>query len=316
MRQCPSTHTLHPLIWLARRHTSSTRFASRPAPPTAAPKACSASIAPGTTYAGCSMRGSMAFSFSVVSHRPTVGRHPYDDAERKDVTVTDDTLNESFEASRPRLHAIAARMLGSDAEADDAVQETWLRASRAGTDDVDNIDGWLTTITSRVCLDVLRSRTRAAARAMPADAAVTVPSPEEDAVLADAIGPALLVVLDTLTPPERLAFVLHDLFAVPFDEMAAILQRSPAAARQLASRARRRVQGADREADPERERPIVDAFLAASRVGDFAALVALLDPDAVYRADEAAAAFDGVPVLVGAGAVAQAFMGRATTAVS
>src|SRR4051794_19819632 len=253
-----------------------------------------------------------------VSHRPTIGRHSYDDAERKDVTVTDDTLNESFEASRPRLHAIAARMLGSSAEADDAVQEAWLRASRAGTDDVDNIDGWLTTITSRVCLDVLKSRTRAAARALRTDVAVTptVPSPEDDAVLADAIGPALLVVLDALTPPERLAFVLHDLFAVPFEEVAAILQRSPAAARQLASRGRRRVQGADREADPERERPIVDAFLAASRVGDFAALVALLDPDAVYRADEAAAAFDGVPVLVGAGAVAQAFMGRATTAVS
>src|SRR4051812_32433259 len=231
--------------------------------------------------------------------------------------MTNDTLAERFEASRPRLHAIAARMLSSRADADDAVQEAWLRASRAGTDDVDNIEGWLTTITARVCLPVLRSRTRAAARAVPGDAPdVMVPSPEEDAVLADAIGPALLVVLDALTPPERLAFVLHDLFAVPFEEVAAILQRSPAAARQLASRARRRVQGADREADPERERPIVDAFLAASRVGDFAALVALLDPDAVYRADEAAAAFDGVPVLVGAGAVAQAFMGRATTAVS
>ena len=205
--------------------------------------------------------------------------------------MTEETLTERFEASRPRLHAIATRMLGSSAEADDAVQETWLRASRAGTDDVDNVEGWLTTITSRVCLDVLRSRTRAAARAVATDdAAVTVPSPEEDAVLADAIGPALLVVLDTLTPPERLAFVLHDLFAVPFDEVAAILQRSPAAARQLASRARRRVQGADVDADPERERPVVDAFLAAARTGDFAALVDLLDPDAVFRSDDAAVA--------------------------
>jgi RNA polymerase sigma-70 factor (ECF subfamily) len=208
-------------------------------------------------------------------------------------------------------------MLGSSSEADDAVQETWLRASRAGTDDVDNVEGWLTTITSRVCLDVLRSRTRAAARAVPADAsAVTVPSPEDDAVLADAIGPALLVVLDTLTPAERLAFVLHDLFAVSFDEVAAVLQRSPAAARQLASRARRRVQGADVDANPERERPVVDAFLAAARTGDFAALVDVLDPDAVFRCDETAVAEGGVPMLVGAGPVAEAFKGRAQAATS
>ena len=232
--------------------------------------------------------------------------------------MTDETLAERFEASRPRLHAIAARMLSSSVEADDAVQAAWLRASRAGTDDVDNIEGWLTTITSRVCLDVLRARTRAAARAEPADAfALTVPSPEEDAVLADAIGPALVVVLDTLTAAERLAFVLHDLFTVPFDEVAAILQRSPAAARQLASRARRRVQGVDIDNDPERERPVVDAFLAAARTGDFAALVDLLDPDAVFRSDETAAAKGGgVPVLVGAGAVAEAFKGRAQAAES
>ena len=231
--------------------------------------------------------------------------------------MTDDVLAERFEASRPRLLAIATRMLGSSPEADDAVQEAWLRASRAGTDGVDNIEGWLTTITSRICLDLLRSRTRAAARAEAADVApVAVPSPEDDAVLADALGPALLVVLDTLTPPERLAFVLHDLFAVPFDEVAAILQRSQSAARQLASRARRRVQGADVDADPERERPVVDAFLAAARTGDFAALVDLLDPDAVFRSDEAAAAKGGEPVLVGAGAVAEAFKGRAQAAVS
>ena len=231
--------------------------------------------------------------------------------------MTDETLTERFEASRHRLHAIAARMLGSDAEADDAVQEVWLRASRAGTEGVDNVEGWLTTITSRVCLDVLRSRTRAAARAASAAAVpATVPSPEDDAVLADAIGPALLVVLDALAPAERLAFVLHDLFAVPFDEVAAILQRSPAAVRQLASRARRRVQGADVDADPERERPVVDAFLAAARSGDFAALVDLLDPDAVFRADDAAVANGGEPLLVGAGAVAAAFQGRAQAATS
>jgi RNA polymerase sigma-70 factor (ECF subfamily) len=231
------------------------------------------------------------------------------------VTVTDETLTERFEASRPRLHAIAVRMLGSSAEADDAVQDAWLRASRAGADDVDNVDGWLTTITSHVCLDVLRSRARSAARAVAPDAGdAAVPSPEEDAILADAIGPALLVVLDTLAPAERLAFVLHDLFAVPFEDVAAILQRSPAAARQLASRARRRVQGADTHADPQREQPVVDAFLAAARTGDFAALVDVLDPDAVFRCDEAAAAIGGDTGAVGATAVAEAFMGRAQAA--
>jgi RNA polymerase sigma-70 factor (ECF subfamily) len=234
------------------------------------------------------------------------------------VTVTEETLTEQFEANRRRLHAIATRLLGSSSEADDAVQETWLRASRAGTDDVDNFEGWLTTIASRVCLDVLRSRTRAAARALSTDTMpATAPSPEEDAILADAIGPALLVVLDALTPPERLAFVLHDLFAVPFEEVAGVLQRSPAAARQLASRARRRVQGADVDADPDRERPVVDAFLAAARTGDFAALVDLLDPEAVFRSDDAAVAIGGgTPVLVGAGAVAEAFKGRAQAAES
>ncbi|HEX3540410.1 MAG TPA: sigma-70 family RNA polymerase sigma factor [Acidimicrobiales bacterium] len=232
--------------------------------------------------------------------------------------MTGETLTERFEASRPRLHAIAARLLGSTAEADDAVQEAWLRASRAGTDHVDNLEGWLTTITSHVCLDALRSRTRAAARAVPTDApALTAPSPEDDAVLADAIGPALLVVLDRLTPAERLAFVLHDLFAVPFDEVAAILQRSPAAVRQLASRARHRVQGGGGDADPERQRPVVDAFLAASRTGDFAALVEVLDPDVVFRSDETAVALGGDPArLVGARAVAEAFMGRAQAAES
>lgn len=231
--------------------------------------------------------------------------------------MIDETLTERFEASRDRLHAIAVRMLGSSADADDALQEAWLRATRAGAEGVDNIDGWLTTITSRVCLDVLRSRTRVAARVEATAATdVLVPSHEDDAVLADAIGPALLVVLDALAPAERLAFVLHDLFAVPFEEVATILQRSPAAARQLASRARRRVQRADVDADPERERPVVDAFLAASRTGDFAALVDLLDPDVVFRSDPAAAALGGAPVVVGASAVAEAFVGRAQTAAS
>jgi RNA polymerase sigma factor (sigma-70 family) len=229
--------------------------------------------------------------------------------------MTNETLAERFEASRGRLHAIAVRLLGSTAEADDAVQEAWLRASRAGTEGVDNVEGWLTTIVSRICLDLLRSRTRAAARAeAAAEVALPAPSPEDDAALADAIGPALLVVLDALTPAERLAFVLHDLFAVPFDEVAAILRRSPAAARQLASRARRRVQTADLDADPARERPVVEAFLAAARSGDFAALVELLDPDAVYRADEAAVAGGAPPLLVGAGAVAEAFVGKAQAA--
>ncbi|MFO7280511.1 MAG: sigma-70 family RNA polymerase sigma factor [Thermoanaerobacterales bacterium] len=229
--------------------------------------------------------------------------------------MTNETLAERFEASRSRLHAIAVRLLGSTAEADDAVQEAWLRASRAGTEGVDNVEGWLTTIVSRICLDLLRSRTRAAARAeAAAEVAVPAPSPEDDAALADAIGPALLVVLDALTPAERLAFVLHDLFAVPFDEVAAILRRSPAAARQLASRARRRVQSADLDADPVRERPVVEAFLAAARSGDFAALVELLDPEAVYRADEAAVAGGAPPLLVGAGAVAEAFVGKAQAA--
>lgn len=229
--------------------------------------------------------------------------------------MTNETLAERFEASRGRLHAIAVRLLGSTAEADDAVQEAWLRASRAGTEGVDNVEGWLTTIVSRICLDLLRSRTRAAARAeAAAEVAVPAPSPEDDAALADAIGPALLVVLDALTPAERLAFVLHDLFAVPFDEVAAILRRSPAAARQLASRARRRVQSADLDADPVRERPVVEAFLAAARSGDFAALVELLDPEAVYRADEAAVAGGAPPLLVGAGAVAEAFVGKAQAA--
>lgn len=237
-------------------------------------------------------------------------------------------LAEQFEANRTHLRAVAYRMLGSPSEADDAVQEAWLRLSRADTSGVENLGGWLTTVVARVCLDLLRSRT--SRREEPLGAHLPDPivsradggDPEHEALLADAVGPALLVVLDMLTPAERLAFVLHDLFAVPFDEIAPIVGRSPAAARQLASRARRRVQGATTilDADRARQRAVVDAFLAASRGGDFAALLALLDPDVVLRADRAAvatgAAREGAgapklaPEVCGAPAVAETFAGR------
>ncbi|MET9553509.1 sigma-70 family RNA polymerase sigma factor [Streptomyces sp. NPDC006645] len=202
-------------------------------------------------------------------------------------------LLERFEEDRPRLRAVAYRMLGSASEADDAVQETWLRLDRADTGGVENLRGWLTTVVARVCLNMLR--TRASRREDPLDTgahgeAGARVDPEEEAVLADSVGLALLVVLDTLAPAERLAFVLHDMFAVPFDEIAPMLERSPAAARQLASRARRRVKGASPvpEADLTRRRQVVEAFLAASRGGDFEALVALLDSDVILRADRAA----------------------------
>lgn len=204
------------------------------------------------------------------------------------------SLLERFEEDRTRLRAVAYRMLGSASEADDAVQETWLRLDRADTGDVENLRGWLTTVVARVCLNMLR--TRASRREDPLDTGVHGDrggdrvDPEEEAVLADSVGLALLVVLDTLTPAERLAFVLHDMFAVPFDEIAPMLERSPAAARQLASRARRRVKGAPPvpDADVTRRRQVVEAFLAASRGGDFEALVALLDSDVILRADRAA----------------------------
>ena len=198
-----------------------------------------------------------------------------------------------FEQQRPRLQAVAYRMLGSLSEAEDAVQEAWLRVSRASGEDVDNVAGWLTTIVSRQCLNMLRSR--ASRREDPLDVRVPDPvveygdavDPAEQIVLADSVGLALLVVLDALDPAERLAFVLHDMFAVPFDEIAPMLDRTPAAARQLASRARRRVQGASPAGKPDRarQREIVDAWLAAARGGDFAGLVALLHPNAVLRAD-------------------------------
>ena len=198
-----------------------------------------------------------------------------------------------FEEHRPRLRAVAYRMLGSSAEADDAVQEAWLRVSRASGDDVENVGGWLTTIVSRQCLTMLRSR--ATRREDPLDVRVPDPvvesgegaDPAEQGVLADSVGIALLVVLEALEPAERLAFVLHDMFAVPFDEIAPMVDRTPAAARQLASRARRRVRGAAPAGPPDRrrQRAIVDAWLAAVRGGDLAALIALLHPDAVLRVD-------------------------------
>jgi RNA polymerase sigma factor (sigma-70 family) len=230
-----------------------------------------------------------------------------------------DWLAERFQEHRSHLRAVAYRMLGSAAEADDAVQETWLRLSRSGAGGVENLGGWLTTVVGRVSLDMLRARRSRREDPLGDRLPDELPSaqggddPEQEALLADAVGPALLVVLETLTPAERLAFVLHDLFAVPFEEIAAVLGRSEAAARQLASRARRRVQGAPATAaaDPGRQRAVVDAFLAAARHGDFDALVALLDPDVVLRADPAAVQAGAAAEVRGAPAVAGTFSGRA-----
>ena len=223
----------------------------------------------------------------------------------------DDSKVDRFEASRARLAAVAYRMLGSLSEADDAVQEAWIRLDRSDTSSVENLDGWLTTVVARVCLDMLRSRK--ARREEPLEAHVPDPivtrdtglGPEDETLLADSVGLALLVVLEMLAPPERLAFVLHDMFAIPFDEIARILGRSGDAARQLASRARRRLQGATTapDTDPARGREVVDAFFAAARGGDFDALVSLLDPDVVLVAD-AGAGSPASAVVRGAAAVA------------
>ncbi|MCX5332578.1 sigma-70 family RNA polymerase sigma factor [Streptomyces sp. NBC_00140] len=195
---------------------------------------------------------------------------------------------EEFEAHRARLRAVAYRMLGSIGEADDALQDAWLRVSRADTGDVENPAGWLTTVVARVCLNMLRSREHRREEPLERAAAVSVADPEEEALLADSVGLALLVVLDTLAPAERLAFVLHDMFQVPFDEIAPLIEKTPAATRQLASRARRRVKGAPSpSADLPRQRRVVGAYLAATRGGDFDALLALLHPDVVLRADRA-----------------------------
>jgi RNA polymerase sigma factor (sigma-70 family) len=213
-----------------------------------------------------------------------------------------------FEEHRGRLRAVAYRMLGSLSEADDAVQEAWLRLSRADAGEVRNLGGWLTTVVGRVCLDLLRSRAARGERPLEfrvPDPVVGPPDgtdPEQQALLADSVGLALLVVLETLAPAERLAFVLHDLFALPFEEIAPVVGRSPAAARQLASRARRRVRGTPAAADPDaaRQREVVDAFMAATQRGDFEALLALLDPDVVMRVDTGSL----LPAAPGAGASA------------
>src|SRR5580700_1261324 len=207
-----------------------------------------------------------------------------------------DRLAESFEQNRTRLRAVAYRMLGSFAEADDAVQEAWLRLSRSDADGVDNLSAWLTTVVARVCLNALRARNTR--REEPIGVHVPDPvisradgtSPEDEALLADSVGLALLVVLETLAPAERLAFVLHEMFELPFEEIAPIVGRSPTAVRQLASRARRRVQGADivRDAELTRQREVVQAYLAAVRAGDLGALVSMLDPDVEVRADRSA----------------------------
>src|SRR6266849_6828668 len=227
-----------------------------------------------------------------------------------------DGLADRFEASRNHLRAVAYRMLGSMSEADDAVQEAWLRVRRSGTSGVENMGGWLTTVVARVCLDLLRSRKSRREEPLGVHLQDPIANPEHEALLADSVGLALLVVLETLAPAERLAFVLHDMFAVPFDEIARIVGRSPAAARQLASRARRRVQGAATVTDTDRarQREIVDAFLAASRGGDFTALLTLLDPDVVLRADRAAVDMGSSKEVRGAAAVAETFSGRARVA--
>ncbi len=226
---------------------------------------------------------------------------------------------EQFERYRPHLQAVAYRMLGSVTEADDALQEAWLRLSRADTDDVDNLAGWLTTVVGRVCLDMLRSRRSRQEDYVgswlpePIVSLDDETDPEQEAILADSVGLALLVILETLTPAERLAFVLHDMFAVPFEEIASIVGRTPAAARQLASRGRRRVQGAESNPDTDvrGQREIVNAFLAAARGGDFDELLAVLDPDVVFRADPGKLRARARPPIAGAKAVATEVLSQA-----
>ncbi|MFI5046483.1 MAG: sigma-70 family RNA polymerase sigma factor [Acidimicrobiia bacterium] len=232
--------------------------------------------------------------------------------------MVDDWLTPDFEAARPRLHAVAYRMLGSRAEADDAVQEAWLRLSRADASQIESFGGWLTTVISRVCLDRLRSRR--ARREEPIEAqppgALTDTAggdPANETILAESVGAALLVVLDLLTPAERVAFVLHDVFAVPFEQVSEILGRSPDATRQLASRARRRLQGSTGTygIDLVRQRRVVDAFLRAARGGDFEALMRVLDPDVVLLPDAAAVSMGSLREARGATAVATALSGGA-----
>ena len=223
-------------------------------------------------------------------------------------------LAERFETHRAHLRAVAYRMLGSADEADDAVQEAWIRLSRADAGRVDNLAGWLTTVVARVCLDMLRSRKSRREEPLSLHH-VAGNDPEHEVLLADSVGLAMLVVLETLAPAERVAFVLHDLFGLPFDEIAPIVGRTPSAARQLASRGRRRVRGADpATGDLTLHREIVDAFLAASRGGDFEGLLAMLDPDVVVRADEEAVKLGAEREVRGAAAAARTFAGRARAA--
>jgi RNA polymerase sigma-70 factor, ECF subfamily len=230
-------------------------------------------------------------------------------------------LAQRFEADRPHLRAVAFRMLGGAAEAEDAVQETWLRLNRAGADGVDNLTGWLTTTLSRVCLDALRARRARREAGVDPATIVDMPSreapPDAELQLADSVGLAMLVVLEKLAPAERVAFVLHDMFDLPFDVIAPVVGRTTEAARQLASRARRRVRGVDRvdETDRARQRALVEAFLAASRDGDFDGLLAALDPEVAMRSDATATAMGGAAELRGAEAVAAAFRGRARGAI-
>ncbi len=250
---------------------------------------------------------------------------------RGDSPAGAERLAERFEAARPRLRRIALRILGSPAESDDAVQESWLRIGRADVARITNLEAWLTTVVARVCLDALKRRESRREELTPddprRDVAAIAPGerPEEEAMLADSIGVALLVLLDALPPAERVAFVLHDMFDLPFDDIAGIVGRTPEAARQLASRARRRVRGAsaDRDAATQRNDELVRAFLEASRAGNFSALLALLDPKATLRADAAVVAMGGAAYwqtdrlqagVEGADAVAQTFVGRARAA--
>jgi RNA polymerase sigma-70 factor (ECF subfamily) len=234
---------------------------------------------------------------------------------------TNEWLAEQFEENRGHLRGVAYRMMGSLSEAEDAVQEAWLRLSRAGAEDIDNLGGWLTTVVARVCLDMLRSRKSRHEESLDAQGAPAEPAagrkdrsdPEYEALMADSVGLALLVVLDKLTPAERLAFVLHDMFDLDFEEIGSIVGRTAVAARQLASRARRRVRGADsaRRAELREQRRVVEAFLTALRAGDFNALVAVLDPGVVVRVDAAALPAAGPSEVRGAEACARQAIGSA-----
>lgn len=228
------------------------------------------------------------------------------------------SLADQFEDNRPHLRAVAFRILGNVEDADDALQETWLRLSTTDAGDIGNLTGWLTTVVSRICLNTLRSRQRRASESIDDSANVeqfsvrTAATPEDQAILADSMGAALLIVLDRLTPAERISFVLHDMFAVSYEEIAGILGKSPEACRQIASRARRRVRMTDGPtSDPQRQREIVDAFLAAAKTGDFQMLLSLLSPDSELVADAAAIAMGAPATLVGANDVASRFSGGA-----